>query len=51
MRVLRWLYFGHVHKWVEDSRHDLVGYDKSVIGVVVICHCEKCGEPRRFTLK
>ena len=49
LRLLQWLLFGHVHKWVEKNRMRL-DTDFGAVGVRVISECEHCGKFRKFDL-
>lgn len=51
IRLLQWLLTGCAHEWEEDSRHELVrGPGAIPHGIVSLCHCKKCGVPKRFDL-
>lgn len=53
--LLKILFFGHVHKWVNTTgvsrweRHDAYGRVISN-GPRYVCHCEKCGAYKAFDL-
>lgn len=49
LRLLQMLFFGHVHKWEELSRHQLSDNFGSR-GMRVICFCKHCGKPKKFDL-
>jgi hypothetical protein len=52
IRVLQWLFTGHIHKWKTLSQHSLWGSDKATRphGVVFIQQCEHCGTVRQKRL-
>lgn len=52
MRLVRFLWSGCWHKWVQDSGYDIIRDTKQdVIGKVSYCHCEKCGVRKAFTMR
>lgn len=50
LRLLQFLFFGHIHRWIEDDRHSLTVEGSAAKGVRIICTCETCGKPRKFDL-
>lgn len=53
IRILQFLFFGHVHKWQETSRRELFltrNGARHLIGERVFCKCETCGKPEKFDL-
>lgn len=50
IRLLQFLIFGHVHKWVEDCRNPLTR-GGSTTGQIVFTHCEKCGAQKCWALR
>lgn len=51
MRLLQWLFVGHLHKWRTLSSHTLVNGKNEAFGVVYVQQCEHCGTVRRKDLK
>lgn len=51
--LIKWLIFGHVHKWETESTHSLerkhIGYG-SEKGLTYILRCKKCGKVKRVDL-
>lgn len=49
IRLLQFLFFGHIHKWVDvGSGRWQRGSDEA--GPRYVCKCEKCGAYRAFDL-
>lgn len=44
LKLLRYLLFGHIHKWEEKYNY----YDK-YRGFVAVCQCKKCGKFKGFS--
>lgn len=49
LRILQFLFIGHVHKWKETERYQTKD-SRGSVGLQVICECEKCGRPKSFDL-
>lgn len=50
MRLLQWLFAGHVHKWKNLAQHNIVGERGTYIGIAYIQQCEHCGTVARRDL-
>lgn len=51
LRLLKMLFLGHCHEWVEDEREILVRRsDKGKVGRVSFCHCKTCGVRKSFRM-
>jgi hypothetical protein len=45
--LLKFLFFGHVHKWKVLERREMINEDNFKRGVDFILQCEKCGDVKR----
>jgi hypothetical protein len=43
MRLLQWLFVGHVHKWKNLTQHTLKDMRGNNTGVAYVQQCEHCG--------
>ena len=50
IRLLRWLLLGHVHQWVTESKHNLVGANGDGRGIRYALRCTKCGDVKKRDL-
>jgi hypothetical protein len=50
MRLLQWLFVGHVHKWKNLTRHNVVNKRGKVTGEAYVQQCEQCGVVTRRDL-
>lgn len=49
LRLLQWLFLGHVHKWVDvDTQNMIAQADKHWCGRLVFQRCERCGKRQTY---
>ena len=58
LRLLQWVFLGHVHKWKKLETRTINYNSTTIDGRTfkeqfdrVYCECERCGEPRHWDLR